>query len=91
MIGVAYHDGGTVSFAARLVNYATIPKQSKKIVSGLEAHALAGLNLVVFKIQDALLGAQRGLYFLGVERLGQMIVGARFQALNDILLGLFRG
>lgn len=50
----------------------------------------AGLNQAVFKIQDTLPGAQPGLYFLGVKRFGQIIVGARFQALNDILLGLFR-
>jgi hypothetical protein len=64
VIDVAHHDGSAALFAPRAMNFAqeqldndaAIPERGKKIVSSLEAHALASLDQTVFEIEDALSG-----------------------------------
>jgi hypothetical protein len=56
-------------------------------VGGLVPHILARFQQVVFEFENAPAGTQPGLQLSGIEGFDEVIVGAGFQALHDVLFG----
>src|SRR5258708_15976997 len=68
----------------QLDDRATIPNRCERVVTGFEAQALARLHQAAFQFQHAQADAQARSQFLWMERLGQVIVRARFQSLHQV-------
>src|SRR5712671_588930 len=58
-------------------------------MGGFESHGFASLYEGIFEFEQSDSNAKSGLQFLGMKRLGQVIIGARFQTLNYTLFGVF--
>ena len=56
---------------------------------GLESHLLARLDQTVFETEDALPRAQASFQLFGIKRLGQVIIGPRFESCDDVFFRFF--
>src|SRR3970282_2306041 len=74
-----------------LQNGPAVEKPGEGIVGGLDSQLLARSDELLLKLEDALAGAQAGFQFLKVEWLGDVVVRAGFQALDDFRLVAFGG
>jgi hypothetical protein len=84
-------------FALRSMNFTvqvsencpSVPYQGKSIVVGFVTHLFAGIHQSVFEPQNAFPGPQTGFQLFWMAWFGQVIVRARFQTGDEILLGSF--
>ena len=77
---------GALKLAAkRLQDCAPAPDPGKQIMGRLKKKLLLSLDLAVLQREDAVTGPQSGAQFAFVEGFGQIVVGPRLQALDQIL------
>src|ERR1039457_5232993 len=70
----------------QLDNCSAIQQRRKRVVRGLVAHLLTRFQQVVFQLQNAQAGVQTRFQLFGIEGLDKVVVGARFQAYDNVLL-----
>src|SRR5580704_13840834 len=77
--------------AKRFEDCAPVPYPGKQIVRRLKKKLLLSLDLAVLQREDAVASLQSGTQLAFVERLGQIVVSPRLQALDQILFAIFGG
>lgn len=78
-------------FGQSMYNSAAVQNFGKAIVGGPEVHFISRCHEAVLKLQDALTRAKTRRKLLGVTGLGQKVISACFQALDEIFLRVFGG
>ena len=97
VIDVEHHEAGgclgtnsALKLAAkRFEDCAPVPYPGKQIVRRLKKKLLLSLDLAVLQREDAVASLQSGTQLAFVERLGQIVVSPRLQALDQILFAIF--
>src|SRR5260370_10229428 len=66
-----------------------LPSSGYRLMGGFEPHGFASLYEGIFEFEQPDSNAKSGFQFLGMKRLGQVIVRTRFQTFNYALFGVF--